>query len=57
MKDINKHWVKVKNLNCSRFDNYSDVYYYVCPHCNHISAKATNYCCDCGLKLRGDVDE
>lgn len=53
----NNHWLKVNNPNYSTFDNYSGVYYYVCPKCNNTSAKAANYCCNCGLKLRGDIDD
>ena len=43
-------WIRRENELYSPFDG-SDEYKYECPGCHEVSAKATAFCPECGLRL------
>ena len=43
-------WIRRENEMYSPFDG-SDEYKYECPGCHEVSAKATAFCPQCGLRL------
>lgn len=49
-------WIKFNNPNYSPFE-FGGEYLYQCNRCGKVIAKATNYCPNCGAKMRGEHDE
>lgn len=49
-------WFKYNNPNYSPFDD-SGEYLYQCNKCGKVVVKATNYCPNCGAKMKGEKNE